>query len=119
MKPRVLPCRGTKMKFEKKWQLASCSVGMLSRPSAVGDDADAGDRLPSSDGGDRMNSLTMGDSAPSEVAGELALLALLLLASDSTEPLRIPLLRERRSLDLELSMLLLLLSRKTSSKSSR
>lgn len=109
MKPRVLPCLGTKMKLEKKWQLASCSVGMLSKPAEVGDD----DQPPSSDG-ERMNSLAMGDSEPSEVAGELALLALLLPASDSTDPLRMPPLRERRSVDLEVSLL-----RKTSSKSSR
>lgn len=93
MKPLVQPWRGTRMKLEKKWQLANCSVGMLScgemllllLPSALGE---------------RMNSRAMGDSESSEhvVDGELTALPLSDLLS--TEPLRPPAFCARRSVAL-------------------
>lgn len=79
------------MKLEKKWQLASCSVGMLSNgemgplePSVVGE---------------RMKSFTTGLSEASVEAGEVALLLLLPLSdlAVSTQPLRPPVFCARLS----------------------
>lgn len=113
MKPLVLPCRGTRIKLLKKWQLANCSVGI----------GNSGDRLPLDqspveEAGDPIiNSLAVGDSVSTidEVEmGELAALLLLLLPlSDlaSTDPLRLPIFFDLRSAVLDSF-------RKTSSKSS-
>lgn len=77
MNPRVLPCRGTRMKLLKKWHDASCSVGMLRslvKPSPAGE---------------RMNSRAMGDSeSRDEVTGDEAALGPPVVAMVATELLR-------------------------------
>lgn len=95
MNPLVHPWRGTRMKLEKKWQLASCSVGMLSQGEMLLEEPSLL--------GERANSRAMGESDSSEssehvVEGELTALPLSDLAS--TEALRPPSFCARRSVAL-------------------